>query len=111
MAIPLETQEKAKAIILAGLRAQSHGSVRFCDVHAEVARNAEDEEILFVSAIYEGPRKDLDLHSLNSLYDQNEPRLVEIGILHVPVVSYIPKYDYDRLVSEKATARPWTRRD
>ena len=28
MAISLETQEKAKEIILAGLRAQSHGSVR-----------------------------------------------------------------------------------
>ena len=51
MTISLETQEKAKEIILAGLRAQSHGSVRFCDAEAEVTWNAIDEEFLDLSII------------------------------------------------------------
>ena len=110
MAISLETQEKAKAIILAGLRAQSHGSVRFCDIHAEVARNAEDEEILFVSVIYEGPYGDLDTRQRIALHGEIEPQLLEIGILHVPPVSYIPKVEYDQMLSETAATRPWIQR-
>ena len=110
MTISLETQEKAKEIILAGLRAQSHGSVRFCDIHAEVARNAEDEEFLDMRAIYEGPREDLDFRSLIALHDEIRPHLHEIGILHVPSVSYIPKSEYDRLQSEMSAARPYDRR-
>ena len=107
MAISLDTQEKAKEIILTGLRAQSHGSVKFCDIHAEVARNAEDEEILFVSAIYNGPYVDLNIRQLNALHGEIEPQLLEIGILHVPPVSYIPKAEYDQLLSEMAATRPW----
>ena len=109
MAIALETQEKAKEIILAGLRAQSHGSVRFCDIRAEVARNAEDEEFLDMRAIYEGPREDLNIRSLLALHDEIRPQLLEIDILHVPSVSYIPKAEYDRLLSERAAASPWDR--
>lgn len=109
MAISLEMQEKAKAIILAGLRAQSHGSARFCDIHADVRLNAVDEEALFVSVIYEGPRKDLNVHLLNSLHGEIEPQLIKAGILTIPVVSYIPKDDFDRLMSERAIARPWDR--
>ncbi len=105
----LETQEKAKAIILTGLRAQSHGSVRFCDIHADVRLNAVDEEALFVSVIYEGPREDLNVHLLNSLHGEIEPQLIKAGILTIPVVSYIPKDDFDRLMSERAIARPWDR--
>ena len=109
MAIALETQEKAKEIILAGLRAQSHGSVRFCDIHAEVKLNAEDEEFLDMRAIYEGPREDLNFRFLIALHDEIRSQLVEIGILHVPSVSYIPKADYDWLLSEKAAIHPYGR--
>ena len=109
MAIALETQEKAKEIILTGLRAQSHGSVRFCGVQAEVAWNAIDEEFLDVSVVYEGPRDELDLRSINALYGEIEPQLLEIGILQIPSVSCIPKADHDRPLSEKAAARPWDR--
>ena len=109
MAISLEVREKAKEIILAGLRAQSHGSVRFCDIHAEVKLNAIDEEALFVSAIYEGPREELNIRQIIALHGEIEPQLLKAGILTIPVVSYIPKVEYDRLVSELAAARPWDR--
>ena len=109
MTISLETQEKAKKIILAGLRAQAHGSVRFCDAEAEVAWNAIDEEFLDVSVIYEGPHDDLNIHSLISLHGEIEPQLLEIGILQIPSVSCIPKAEHDRLLSERAAARPWNR--
>ena len=107
MTISLETQEKAKEIILAGLRAQSHGSVRFCDIHAEVARNAEDEEFLDMRAIYEGPREDLNFRSLIALHGEIGPQLCEIGIRHIPSVSYIPKAEYHQMLSEREAARPW----
>ena len=105
MAIALETQEKAKMIVLAGLRAQAHGSVRFCDIWAEVARNAEDEEFLDMRAIYEGPYEDLNMRALIALHREIRPQLREIGIHHVPSVSYIPKSEYDRLQSEMTAAR------
>ena len=107
MAIALETQEKAKQIILAGLRAQAHGSIKFCDIWAEVARNAEDEEFLDMRAIYEGPRDDLNIRCLLALHDEIRPQLHEIGILHVPSVSYIPKAEYDRLLSETTAERQY----
>ena len=110
MVIPLETQEKAKEIILAGLRAQSHGSVIFCDIQATVRLNAEDEEILFVSVIYEGPYSDLDTRQRIALHGEIEPQLLEIGILHVPPVSYVPKVEYDQMLSETAATRPWRQR-
>ena len=109
MAISLEVQEKAKEIILAGLRARSHDSVRFCDIHAEVKLNAIDEEVLFVSVIYEGPREELNTHQRIALHEEIEPQLFKAGILTIPVVSYIPKVEYDRLMSELAAARPWNR--
>ena len=109
MTISLETQEKAKKIVLAGLRAQSHGSVRFCDIHAEVKLNAIDEEVLFVSVIYEGPREELNIHQHIALHGEIEPQLLKAGILTIPVVSYIPKAEYDQLMSELAAARPWHR--
>ncbi len=109
MTIALETQEKAKEIILAGLRAQSHGSVRFCDAESEVAWNAIDEEFLDVSVIYEGTHEDLNMHSLNALHGEIEPQLLEIGISQIPSVSCIPKAEYDRLLSERTAARPWDR--
>lgn len=102
MAISLEIQEKAKQIILAGLRAQAHGSVRFCDIHAEVKLNAIDEEALFVSAIYEGSREDLNIQSLIALHGEIEPQLLDAGILNIPVVSYIPRFEYDQLLAERA---------
>ena len=106
MAISLETQEKAKAIILAGLHAQSHGSVRFCDIDATVRLNAEDEEFIDASAIYEGPHEDLNMRSLIALHDEIRLQLHEIGVHHVPSVSYLPKNEYDRLQSETLGARP-----
>ena len=109
MSISLETQEKAKQIILDGLSAQSHGSVKFYGVQAEVAWNAIDEEFLDVSVVYEGPRDELNLRSINALYGEIEPQLLEIGILQIPSVACIPKADYDRLLSEKSAARPWDR--
>ena len=109
MAIALETQEKAKQIILAGLRAQSHGSVLFCDARAEVALNAIDEEFLDIAVIYNGPRDDLNFRLLISLYDEIEPQLSEVGVLQIPSVSYIPKVEYDRMLSKRETARPWDR--
>ena len=109
MAISLETQEKAKAIILAGLHAQSHGSVRFCDIDATVRLNAEDEEFLDMRAIYDGPYEDLNIYLLNTLHSEIRSQLIDIGISHVPSVSYIPRVEYDRLLSEKAAARPWER--
>lgn len=109
MAISLEIQEKAKEIILAGLRAQAHGSIRFGDIEAEVAWNAIDEEFLDVSVIYEGPHEDLNIHALNALHGMIEPQLLEIGILQIPSVLCIPKFEYDRLLSERAAARPWDR--
>ena len=111
MAISLETQEKAKDIILAGLRAQAHGSVRFCDIHADVRLNAEGKEFLDTRAIYEGPYKDLNMRLLNALYSEIDPLLLEIGILTVTSVGYIPKAEYDRLLAEKIAARPWNRQD
>ena len=111
MAITLETREKAKEIILAGLRAQSHGSVIFCDVHADVRLNAEGEEFLDTRAIYEGPYKDLNMRLLNALDSEIDPQLREIGILTVTSVGYIPKAEYDRLLAEKTAARPWDRQD
>lgn len=110
MAIPLETQEKVKEIVLAGLRAQSHGSVRFCDIWVEVARNAEDEEFLDMRAIYEGPLEDLNVHQLLALHEETEPQLLEINFLTIPVVSYIPKFEYGQLRSEMAAARQQGRR-
>lgn len=105
MGIALETQEKAKEIILAGLRAQSHGSVRFCDIHATVRLNAEDEEFLDVVVIYEGPREDLNIQSLNALHGEIKPQLVEAGVLHIPPVSYTDRASYDQMLSETAAAR------
>ena len=109
MSISLETQEKAKAIILAGLHAQSHGAVRFCYIHAEVARNAEDEEFLDMRAIYDGPYGDLNIRLLNTLHSEVRSQLLEIGISHVPSVSYVPRVEYDQLLSEQAAMRPWER--
>ena len=109
MAIALETQEKAKEIILEGLRAQPHGSVRFCDIHATVRLNAIDEEFLDTRAIYEGPYKDLNMRKLVALHDEIRSQLIEIGILHVPSVSYLPKAEYDRLLSETAMEHPYGR--
>lgn len=110
MAISLETQEKAKRIILAGLRAQPHGSVRFCGIHADVRLNAEGEEFLDTRAIYEGPYRELNMRRLNALYSEIDPQLREIGIPTVTSVGYIPKAEYDRLLAEKTAARPWDRK-
>ena len=110
MAISLETQEKVKEIILAGLRAQSHGSVRFCDIDATVRLNAEDEEFLDMRAIYEGPLEDLNMYQLLALHEETEPQLLEIGFLTIPVVSYIPKFEYDQLLSEMVATRRQGRR-
>jgi hypothetical protein len=107
MAIALETQEKAKQIILKGLRAQSHGSVRFCDIHATVRLDAEDEEFLDVVVIYEGPREELNIRLLNSLHDEIRTQLREIGILHVPSIGYTDQASYDQMLSEMAAARPY----
>jgi hypothetical protein len=107
MTISLETQEKTKAIILAGLRGQSHGSVRFCDIHATVRLDAEDEEFLDVVVIYEGPREELNIRLLNSLHDEIRTQLREIGILHVPSVGYTDQASYDQMLSEMAAARPY----
>ena len=109
MAISLDTQEKAKEIILTGLRAQSHGPVRFNDIDAQVRRNAEDEEFLDVIVFYDGKREDLNVRRLNSLHSEIEPQLLEIGILHIPSVSYTDRESYDRLLSETAAACPWDR--
>ena len=109
MAISLETQEKAKKIILAGLRAQSHGSVRFCDIHAAVRLNAEDEEFLDMLVIYEGPREELNIHQLNALDDDIEPQLVEAGVLQIPSVGYTDRASYDQMLVEMSAARPWDR--
>ena len=109
MTIALETQEKAKQIILAGLRAQSHGSVRFCNIHADVRLNAEGEEFLDTRAIYEGPYQDLNMRLLNALYSEVNPQLREIGILTVTSVGYVPKADYDRLLEESTPERPHDR--
>ena len=106
MAISLETQEKAKKIILGGLQGQSHGSVRFCDIHATVRLNAEDEDFLDVVVIYDGPREELDLRLLNALDEEIEPQLLKIGILQIPSVGYTDWASFDRLLSEKAAARP-----
>ena len=106
MAISLETQEKAKEIILAGLRAQSHGLVRFCDIHATVRLNGEDEEFLDVVVIYEGPREDLNVHQLNALHGEIEPQLIEVGVMHIPPVGYTDRPSYDQMLSEMAEARP-----
>ena len=104
MTISLEVQEKAKEIILAGLQAQSHGSVRFCDIRAERKLNAVDEEFLHAYVSYDGPREDLDVHLLNSLHEEIEPQLLEIGILTIPSVSYIDKSEYNQLLSEMTAA-------
>lgn len=105
MTISLETQEKAKAIILAGLRAQSHGSVRFCDIHATVRLNALDEEFLDMLVIYEGPREEMNIRQLNALDDDMEPQLLEIGLLQIPSVGYTDQASYDQMLSEMAAAR------
>ena len=105
MAISLETQEKAKQIILAGLRAQSHGSVRFSDIHATVRLNADDEEFLDVIVFYDGKREELNARLLNSLHSGIEPQLLEIGVLHIPAVSYTDRESYDQLMLETARAR------
>ncbi len=106
MAISLETQERAKKIILAGLRAQSHGSVRFCDIHATVRLNALDEDFLDVVVIYDGSREELNLSLLNALDEEIEPQLLEIGILQISSVGYTDRASFDRLLSEEAAARP-----
>ena len=110
MGIALETQEKAKEIILAGLRAQSHGSVRFCDIHATVRLNALDEEFIDAVVIYEGPYKELNIRQLSALHSEIEPQLIEAGVLHIPSVGYAERASYDRMLSERAAARPWERR-
>lgn len=109
MAIALETQEKAKEIILARLRDQSHGSVRFCDIHATVRLNAECEEFLDMVVIYEGPRKDLNIHSLIALHGEIRPQLIEAGVLHIPPVSYTDRASYDQMLSETTATRPQCR--
>ena len=98
MAISLEIQEKAKQIILAGLRAQSHGSVRFCDIHATVKLNAIDEESLDMVVIYEGPREDLNIQSLISLHGEIRPQLIEAGVLQIPYVGYTDRASYDQML-------------
>ena len=107
MAISLETQEKAKAIILTGLRAQSHGSVRFCDIHATVRLNAEDEESLDMLVIYEGPREEMNIRQLNALHGEIRPQLIEAGVLQIPSVGYTDRDSYNQMLSEMAAARPW----
>lgn len=109
MAIALETQEKAKEIILAGLRAQSHGSVRFCDIHATVGLNALDEEYIYAVVIYEGPYEELNIRQLNALHSEIMPQLIEAGVLEIPTVGYTDQASYDRMLSERAAARPWER--
>ena len=111
MAIALETQEKAKQIILAGLRAQSHGSVRFCDIHATVRLNAIDEEFLDMVVIYEGSREELNIHQLIALHGEVKPQLMAAGVLQIPSVSYTDQASYDQMLSELAEARPWRRQD
>ena len=111
MAISLEVQEKAKEIILAGLHAQSHGSVKFCDIHATVRLNAEDEEFLDMVVIYEGPREELNIHQLNALHGGIEPQLIEAGVLEIPSVSYTDRASYDQMLAEIVASRPWDRRD
>ena len=111
MAISLETQEKAKEIILAGLRAQSHGSVRFCDIHATVKQNAIDEESLDVIVIYEGPREELNIQSLISLHGDIRPQLIEAGVLQIPYVGYTDRASYEQMQSEIAASHPWNRQD
>ena len=109
MAISLEVQEKAKEIILAGLRAQAHGSVKFRDIHATVRLNAIDEEFLDVVVIYEGPREELNVHQLNALHGEIEPQLSESGVLQIPSVGYTDQASYDQMLSDLAAARPWDR--
>ena len=109
MAISLDTQEKAKEIILAGLRAQAHGSVRFCDIHATVRLNAIDEESLDMVVIYEGPREELNIHSLVSLHGEIRPQLIEAGVLQIPSVSYTDQASYEQMLSEVAAARTQNR--
>ena len=109
MTIALETQEKAKQIILDGLRAQAHGSVRFCDIHATVRLNALDEEFLDVLVIYEGPREEMNIRQLNALHGEIEPQLTEAGVLQIPSVGYTDQVSYDQMLSDMAAARPWDR--
>ena len=111
MTIALETQEKAKQIILEGLRSQSHGSVRFCDIHATVRLNALDEEFLDTLVIYEGPRQEMNIRQLNSLHGEIGPQLIEAGLLEIPSVSYTDRASYDQMLAEMAAARPWDTRD
>lgn len=109
MTITLETQEMAKSIILTGLRAQSHGSVVFCDIHADVRLNALDEEFLDVVVIYEGPREEMNIRQLNALHGEIERQLIEAGVLQIPSVSYTDQASYDQMLADMAVARPWDR--
>ena len=46
MSIPVEAQNKAKEIIMAGLMAQDHGNVQFIAIRAERMLDQYDEEYL-----------------------------------------------------------------
>ena len=105
MTIAVDIQEKAQEIILAGLRAQDHGPVRFEYARSVVRLNALDEEFLDVSVIYDGAIEDLNTRRLIGLYGEIELRLLEIGIEHIPSVGYIPKDEDDCLMSKVAAKR------
>ena len=105
MSIPVEAQNKAKEIIMAGLRAQDHGNVQFIAIRAEPMLDQYDEEFLNVSVIYEGKREDLKHRLLGSLNRQIKDQLLAAGIGHVPSVSYIDKTE-DSEWSQPAAADP-----
>ena len=105
MPIPVEAQNKAKEIIMAGLRAQDHGNVQFIAIRAEPMLDQYDEEFLNVSVIYEGRREDLKHRLLGSLNRQIKDKLLAAGIGHVPSVSYIDKTE-DSEWSQPAAADP-----
>ena len=105
MSIPVEAQNKAKEIIMAGLKAQDHGNIQFIAIRAEPMLDQYDEEYLNVSVIYEGMRDELKHRLLGSLHRQIKDQLLAAGIGHVPSVSYIDQTE-DSQWSQPAAAHP-----
>ena len=93
MTISADTQARAEGIIRAGLDAQFRGKIKFADVRARPMLDQDEEEFLNVSVVYEGDRKSLEPGLCNSLYQEIEDQLLEIGVCTVPSISYIDKLD------------------
>ena len=108
MTISAKTQEQAEAVIRSGLASLFDGKVHFTEIRSKVMLDAEEEEFLWVWAIYEreqNNQKTLDPRLLNSFYQRIKEQLFAVGLDTIPVMSYRPKDEDDAVTAAEAARR------